>query len=71
MPRIVDVMQELNLDKDTFSQLYEQVCGKKFTTKTTTISETNLSQLKKLVEKPTKKVEKAETKVLKTDEIGF
>ncbi len=79
MPRIADVMKDLNLDQATFSKIYEKVMGKKLTAKVVTISDANLEKFQYVVDQlPKKNSKKAEPakkaddgKVLKSDEIGF
>lgn len=82
MPRIVDVMQELNIDKGTFSKVYEKVMGKKLSAKAVTISDANVEKIKYVVDqlpkkesspKPAEKASSktAEAKILKSDELGF
>lgn len=79
MPRIEDVKKDLNLDEATFAKVYEKIMGKKPTAKTATISDANLEKMKAVVDQlpkkapkkaePAKKVD--ESKILKSDEIGF
>lgn len=77
MPRIANVMKDLNLDQSTFSKVYEKVMGKRFTSKVATISDANLEKFQYVVDQlPKKNSKKVETskkaedgKVLKSDEI--
>lgn len=80
MPRIADVLKELDLDKELFAQLYEKVMDKALTSKVTTISESNLEKVKKLTKSKTVKAKleatktsssaKWSAKALKTEELG-
>ena len=80
MPRIVDVIKDLNIDEATFWKVYEKVMGKKITSKVVTVSDANLEKIKYVVEQLPKKSAKKETpvvkktddsKILKSWEIGF
>ena len=80
MPRIVDVIKDLNIDEATFWKVYEKVMGKKITSKVVTVSDANLEKIKYVVEQLPKKSAKKEvpvvkkaddSKILKSWEIGF
>lgn len=84
MPRIVDVIEELKIDKATFAKVYEKVMDKPLSAKAATISDANLEKIKYVLDQlpskwaktakeekqPAKKAAQ-ETKVLKSDELGF
>ena len=46
MPRIVDVIEELKIDKATFAKVYEKVMDKPLCAKAATISDANLEKIK-------------------------
>lgn len=77
MPRISDVMKDLNLDQATFSKIYEKVMGKKMTAKTVTVSDANLEKIayiadelgKKKTQKPAAPKKVQDSKFLKSEEI--
>ena len=80
MPRIVDVIKDLNIDEATFGKVYEKVMGKKITSKVVTVSDANLEKIKYVVDQLPKKAPKKEvtvakktddSKILKSGEIGF
>ncbi len=84
MPRIVDVIEELKIDKATFAKVYEKVMDKPLSAKAATISDANLEKIKYVLDQlpskwaKTAKEEKQpakktvqEAKVLKSDELGF
>ena len=80
MPRIVDVIKDLNIDEATFWKVYEKVMGKKITSKVVTVSDANLEKIKYVVDQLPKKAPKKEvtvakktddSKILKSGEIGF
>ena len=62
MPRIVDVIKDLNIDEATFWKVYEKVMGKKITSKVVTVSDANLEKIKYVVEQLPKKSEKKQKK---------
>ena len=84
MPRIVDVIEELKIDKATFAKVYEKVMDKPLSAKAATISDANLEKIKYVLDQlpskwaktakeekqPAKKAAQ-EAKVLKSDELGF
>ena len=84
MPRIVDVIEELKIDKATFAKVYEKVMDKPLSAKAATISDANLEKIKYVLDQlpskwaktakeekqPAKKTAQ-EAKVLKSDELGF
>ena len=80
MPRIVDVIKDLNIDEATFWKVYEKVMGKKITSKVVTVSDANLEKIKYVVDQLPKKAPKKDvpsakktddSKILKSGEIGF
>ena len=46
MPRIVDVIEELKIDKATFAKVYEKVMDKPLSAKAATISDANFEKIK-------------------------
>ncbi len=75
MPRIIDVVKDLWVNKSTFSRYYEKVMSKELTSKTATVSDANLVKIKKLLEKNWKiwkkkdKKEEASNSALKSSEL--
>ncbi|HKL44173.1 MAG TPA: translation initiation factor IF-2, partial [Candidatus Absconditabacterales bacterium] len=76
MPRIIDVVKDLGVNKSTFSRYYEKVMGKELTSKTVTVSGANLVKIKKLLEKngkigdkKNKKDDKSSNNALKAGEL--
>ncbi|MFA5747501.1 MAG: translation initiation factor IF-2 [Candidatus Absconditabacterales bacterium] len=69
MPKIIEALEIVGIDEKQFGKLYKEVTGKTLTSKTSTVSEKHLNEIKEKLNTEKKGDTKKESKVLKSDEL--